>query len=203
MPKKVIYTREEIIEKAYEMLKSEGLNQITARTLAKKLKTSPAPIYGHFDSMEVLKDELVKKARERFLNYIIKNYTEKPFLNAGMGFVIFAREESELFRAVFLMGNSDKEIILEFKDVIFSEVEKDERFKKVEEEKKEWLAGNTDVTIGSDAFFPFGDNIERAYKSGVKYVAQPGGSVRDDQVIETANKRGMAMCFTGMRLFHH
>ena len=77
MPKKVIYTREEIIEKAYEMLKSEGLNQITARTLAKKLKTSPAPIYGHFDSMEVLKDELVKKAREQFLNYIIKNYTEK------------------------------------------------------------------------------------------------------------------------------
>ena len=71
------------------------------------------------------------------------------------------------------------------------------------EEKKEWLAGNTDVTIGSDAFFPFGDNIERAYKSGVKYVAQPGGSVRDDQVIEPANKRGMAMCFTGMRLFHH
>ena len=71
------------------------------------------------------------------------------------------------------------------------------------EEKKEWLAGNTDVTIGSDSFFPFGDNIERAYKSGVKYVAQPGGSVRDDQVIETANKRGMAMCFTGMRLFHH
>ena len=71
------------------------------------------------------------------------------------------------------------------------------------EEKKEWLAGNTDVTIGSDAFFPFGDNIERAYKSGVKYVAQPGGSVRDNQVIETANKRGMAMCFTGMRLFHH
>ena len=71
------------------------------------------------------------------------------------------------------------------------------------EEKKEWLSGNTDVVVGSDAFFPFGDNIERAYKSGVKYVAQPGGSVRDEQVIETANKRGMAMCFTGMRLFHH
>ena len=71
------------------------------------------------------------------------------------------------------------------------------------EEKKEWLAGNNDLKIGSDAFFPFGDNIERYYKSGVKYVAQPGGSVRDDQVIETANKRGMAMCFTGMRLFHH
>ena len=139
MPKKVIYTREEIIEKAYEMLKSEGLNQITARTLAKKLKTSPAPIYGHFDSMEVLKAELIKKAREQFLSYVIKNYTDKPFLNAGMGFVIFAREESELFRAIFLMGNSNREIILEFKNVIFSEIEKDERFVKVEEEKKEWL----------------------------------------------------------------
>ena len=71
------------------------------------------------------------------------------------------------------------------------------------EEKREWLDKMTDVALGSDAFFPFGDNIERAHKSGVKYVAQPGGSVRDDQVIETCNKYGMTMCFTGIRLFHH
>ena len=71
------------------------------------------------------------------------------------------------------------------------------------EEKKEWLAKNTDVALGSDAFFPFGDNIERAYKSGVKYIAEPGGSIRDDNVIETCNKYGMAMAFTGIRLFHH
>ena len=71
------------------------------------------------------------------------------------------------------------------------------------EEKKAWLAENIDVALGSDAFFPFGDNIERAYRSGVKYIAQPGGSIRDDNVIETCNKRGIAMCFTGMRLFHH
>lgn len=139
MPKKVIYTREEIIEKAYEMLKCEGLSHITARTLAKKLKTSPAPIYGQFYSMDVLKEELIKKSREQFLSYVIKKYTEKPFLNAGMGYVIFAREESELFRAIFLMENSNKDIILEFKEIIFSEIEKDERFIGVEEEKKEWL----------------------------------------------------------------
>ncbi|SKA66638.1 phosphoribosylaminoimidazolecarboxamide formyltransferase / IMP cyclohydrolase [Eubacterium uniforme] len=71
------------------------------------------------------------------------------------------------------------------------------------EEKRAWLDGNTEVALGSDAFFPFGDNIERAFKSGVKYVAQPGGSVRDDNVIEACNKHGMAMCFTGIRLFHH
>ena len=71
------------------------------------------------------------------------------------------------------------------------------------EEKKEWIAKNTGVTVGSDAFFPFGDNVERARKSGVEYIVQPGGSIRDDNVIETANKYGITMAFTGMRLFHH
>jgi len=69
--------------------------------------------------------------------------------------------------------------------------------------KKEWIAKNTDVTVGSDAFFPFGDNVERAHKSGVKYIVQPGGSIRDDNVIETADKYDMVMSFTGIRLFHH
>ena len=71
------------------------------------------------------------------------------------------------------------------------------------EEKKAWIAQLSDVTVGSDAFFPFGDNVDRAAKSGVKYIVQPGGSIRDDQVIETANKHGMVMAFTGVRLFHH
>jgi len=71
------------------------------------------------------------------------------------------------------------------------------------EEQKEWLKKNTDVALGSDAFFPFGDNIERARKSGVTVIAQPGGSIRDENVIETCNKFGIAMAFTGIRLFHH
>ena len=79
--------------------------------------------------------------------------------------------------------------------------EKPEGFTK--EEKREWLDKLTDVTLGSDAFFPFFDNIERAHKSGVKYIAQPGGSVRDDAVIDCCNKYNMAMAFTGIRLFHH
>ena len=71
------------------------------------------------------------------------------------------------------------------------------------EEKKEWLKKNDNVALASDAFFPFSDNIERAYKSGVKYIAEPGGSLRDDNVIEACNKYDMVLCFTGMRLFHH
>ena len=71
------------------------------------------------------------------------------------------------------------------------------------EEKRAWLEQMKEVTLGSDAFFPFSDNIERARKSGVRYIAQPGGSVRDDAVIECCDKYGMMMTFTGIRLFHH
>lgn len=72
-----------------------------------------------------------------------------------------------------------------------------------EEEKKQWVHSQKGISLGSDAFFPFGDNIERAHRSGVSYIAQPGGSIRDDNVIETCNKYGIAMAFTGIRLFHH
>ncbi len=72
-----------------------------------------------------------------------------------------------------------------------------------DDEKSEWVASLSGVSLGSDAFFPFGDNVDRAHKSGVEYIAQPGGSIRDDDVIQTADKYGMTMCFTGMRLFHH
>ena len=88
-----------------------------------------------------------------------------------------------------------------FADYYFYQYKGDTPF--TEEEKKAWLAQMSDVTVGSDAFFPFSDNIERAKKSGVKYIAEPGGSVRDDLVIDTCNKYGMVMAFTGIRLFHH
>lgn len=95
----------------------------------------------------------------------------------------------------------------EYEDVL-REGEWQKRFKVkpevfTREQKRAWLDGNTNVTLGSDAFFPFSDNIERAYKSGVKYIAQPGGSVRDDLVIECCDKYDMVMAFTGIRLFHH
>ena len=71
------------------------------------------------------------------------------------------------------------------------------------QERQQWRAYLTGVTVGSDAFFPFGDNVERARKSGAAYIVQPGGSIRDDNVIETCDRYGIVMCFTGMRLFHH
>ena len=127
----------------------------------------------------------------------------------------FLRQSPEVLGLQFLdtLGRADRDNTIdvymsdEYEDVL-REGEWQKRFKvKPEvftvEKKKSWLAKNTGVTCGSDAFFPFSDNIERAYKSGVKYIAQPGGSVRDDLVIECADKYDMVMAFTGIRLFHH
>ncbi|MCR4850678.1 MAG: phosphoribosylaminoimidazolecarboxamide formyltransferase [Lachnospiraceae bacterium] len=127
----------------------------------------------------------------------------------------FLRQSPEVLGLQFLdtLGRADRDNTIdvymsdEYEDVL-REGEWQKRFKvKPEvftvEKKKSWLAKNTGVTCGSDAFFPFSDNIERAYKSGVKYIAQPGGSVRDDLVIECADKYDMIMAFTGIRLFHH
>ena len=98
------------------------------------------------------------------------------------------------------MGEDDMDVLADGK---WEKVFKSKPAVFTTEQKRAWLDQNTDVALGSDAFFPFGDNIERAFRSGVKYVAQPGGSVRDDNVIEACNTHDMVMAFTGLRLFHH
>ena len=127
----------------------------------------------------------------------------------------YLRQAPQVMNLQFVdsLGRADRDNTIdvfigdEFEDVL-REGEWQKRFKVkpdvfTREEKRAWLDGNTDVTLGSDAFFPFSDNIERAKKSGVKYIAQPGGSVRDDLVIEAADAYDMVMAFTGIRLFHH
>lgn len=127
----------------------------------------------------------------------------------------YLRQSPQVMGLQFLdtLGRADRDNAIdvymgdEYEDVL-REGEWQKRFKVkpevfTREEKRAWLDGNTGVTLGSDAFFPFSDNIERAHKSGVEYIAQPGGSVRDDLVIECADQYNMAMVFTGIRLFHH
>jgi phosphoribosylaminoimidazolecarboxamide formyltransferase/IMP cyclohydrolase len=127
----------------------------------------------------------------------------------------FLRQSPQVLGLQFLdsLGRADRDNTIdvyigdEYEDVLM-DGEWQKRFKVkpevfTREAKGAWLKSMQDVTLGSDAFFPFSDNIERAYKSGVRYIAQPGGSVRDDLVIECCNKYGMAMAFTGIRLFHH
>ncbi len=127
----------------------------------------------------------------------------------------YLRQAPQVLNLQFVdtLGRADRDNAIdvyigdEYEDVL-REGEWQKRFKVkppvfTREEKRAWLDGNTEVTLGSDAFFPFSDNVERAKKSGVKYIAQPGGSVRDDLVIECADQNDMVMSFTGIRLFHH
>ena len=127
----------------------------------------------------------------------------------------YLRQAPQVLNLQFVdsLGRADRDNTIdvyigdEYEDVL-RDGEWQKRFKEkppvfTREEKREWLGGNRNVTLGSDAFFPFSDNIERAFKSGVKYIAQPGGSVRDDLVIECCDKYDMVMAFTGIRLFHH
>lgn len=139
MPKKISFTREKILKCSYQLLKEKGIEEITARNIAKKLNCSPVPIYSSFTSMGELKEELMKKAKEEFLFYVKKNYTDKILFNIGIGIVYFAKEERQLFSSIFFEQNSYKELINEFNEMIFEEFNKDEKLKKLSIEKQKWL----------------------------------------------------------------
>ena len=138
MPKKPIFTKEQVYKKAFEMFKSEGIEVISARNLAKSLGASPAPIYSFYSSIDNLKNELLNDAKNLFLEYVKNERTDLIYLNIGMGICIFAREEKELFRAIFLKESLGKrnEVIREFRDLIKAEMMKDRRFDDLDEDFK-------------------------------------------------------------------
>lgn len=138
MPKKPIFTKEQVYKKAFEVFKVEGIDGISARNLAKSLGASPAPIYSFYSSIDDLKHELLDDAKRLFLDYVKENRSEYIYLNIGMGICIFAREEKELFHAIFLRESLGKrnEVIREFRDLIKEEMSKDSRFGGLDEEFK-------------------------------------------------------------------
>lgn len=139
MARKELFGKEKIIEKAFQLFKDEGMEEITARKLAAYMKSSPAPIYHSFDSMEELKKILLDKAKELFLEYIQEDRTGLIFLNIGLGFCTFAREERNLFKNIFLSPNKGKSIFEHFTQLSKEEIEKDSRFKKLNASVKDNL----------------------------------------------------------------
>ena len=155
------------------------------------------------------KRELTEQAKaDLMISLITLKYTQSNsvcYVKDGQAIGIGAGQQSRV-HCTRLAGNKADNWYLRQAPQVLGRWEKTFKVKPpvfTREEKRAWLDTMTGVSLGSDAFFPFGDNIDRAYKSGVRYVAQPGGSVRDDQVIETCNQYGMVMAFTGIRLFHH
>ncbi|MGL5123392.1 MAG: TetR/AcrR family transcriptional regulator [Fusobacteriaceae bacterium] len=131
MPKKAIFKKKQIHNKAYELFEKYGLEEITARNLAKALNSSPAPIYSCYESMTELKDELIERAKKKFLEYLINSETDFVFLNIGLGVCRFAKEEKQLFKSIFFKGISYRDVIKEFKELVILEMEKDIRFKDI------------------------------------------------------------------------
>lgn len=143
MPKKTIYSREFILNYAYKILVERGLQDISARNLAKEMNSSTIPIYTFFSSMDEVKEELFKLAKQKFMEYIREDYTDITLLNVGMGVVLFAREEGELFRSIFLRSTPYNDLIEEvledFKTLIKKQFAMDPRFKRLSPERQDWL----------------------------------------------------------------
>jgi AcrR family transcriptional regulator len=139
MPKKIVFTRDEIIRQSFELLKERGIEEITARNIAKRMNCSPAPIYNCFTSMDELKEVILTKAKNSFMEYVKKPYTDRTFLNVGMGIVLFAQHERKLFDSIFLRKEEYIDLINEFNSMIFEEFDKNESTKQLSEEKRRWL----------------------------------------------------------------
>ena len=134
---KVKFTRENIVNATYDLMKKKKKKNISARKIAKKLKGSTAPIYAHFSNLEILKEEVIEIAKSNFSKYINKEYTDRRMLNVAMGIAIFAREERELFKSIFLMGDDFKDLFdIVVKDVV-EKSKDDERFEEFSNEKIE------------------------------------------------------------------
>lgn len=128
MPPKVLFNKEEVIQAAFDFVREEGLKKLSARKIARKLKSSTAPVYSQFSSMKELKLEVLRKAKDLLLQYTRESYTERVFLNIGTGYVLFAREHRELFRALFLGRDVSRDVVENFKDIIREDMLKDPRF---------------------------------------------------------------------------
>lgn len=139
MPKKVLFSKEFILDKSFELFKENGIDSISARNVAKILGASSAPIYKSIGSMDILKKELIQRAKDLFIEYLIKKRTGIKFLDIGMGISIFAREEKQLFLQIFAKDNIEGSLIDEFLDLVHEEIKKDERLVLIDKEKQEEL----------------------------------------------------------------
>ena len=172
MPKKVLFSKELILDKAFELFKEKGIESISARNVGRMLDASPAPIYKSIGSMRNLKKELIKKAKDLFIEYLTKKRTGIKFLDIGMGISIFAREEKQLFLQVFSKDNIEGSLIDEFLNLIREEIKKDERLIKIDKEKQEellvscWLFSHELSTLIATGFFkdPNDKFIEKALR---------------------------------------
>ncbi|MEE9553480.1 MAG: TetR/AcrR family transcriptional regulator [candidate division Zixibacteria bacterium] len=139
MPPKTVFTKNDVIEAAFEIVQRQGMQALTARKVALELKSSTAPVYSNFESIKGLEREVIKKAKDLLLDYTKRPYTERVFLNMGTGCAIFAREHRKLFSAIFLERDDFRDIIDEFLESLRKEMVKDKRFTAMSPDRRDAL----------------------------------------------------------------
>jgi AcrR family transcriptional regulator len=136
MPPKTVFTKDDVVTAAFEVVQQQGIKALTAREVAKKLKSSTAPVYSNFESMKLLEREVIKKARDLNLEYMTRPYTKRVFLNMGVGYAIFAREQCSLFRALYLEKSEHKDILDDLEESMRKEMGKDPRFSSLSDQER-------------------------------------------------------------------
>ena len=139
MPPKTVFTRDDVVEAAVKVVQDQGIKALTAREVAKRLKSSTAPVYSNFESMRLLGREVIKKAKDLILDYMSRSYTERVFLNMGIGYARFARENCALFRALYLETNDYMDVHQDLQIAMRKQVSKDERFVSLDEKARNSL----------------------------------------------------------------
>ncbi len=136
MPPKTVFTKDDVINAAFELVQHKGIQSLTARNVAKRLKSSTAPVYSNFESMKLLEREIIKKARDLLLDYMVRPHTDVVFLNMGVGYAKFAREQCPLFRALYLEKSDFKDILDELEGSLRLRMREDARFTDLEDRER-------------------------------------------------------------------
>lgn len=136
MPPKTVFAKDDVIDAAFELVQQKGIQSLTARNVAKRLKSSTAPVYSNFESMKLLEREIIKKARDLLLDYMVRPHTDVVFLNMGVGYAKFAREQCPLFRALYLEKSDFKDILDELEGSLRLRMREDARFTDLEDQER-------------------------------------------------------------------
>lgn len=136
MPPKTVFTKDDVINASFELVQQKGIQSLTAREVAKRLKSSTAPVYSNFESMKLLEREVIKKAKDLLLDYMVRPHTDVVFLNMGVGYAKFAREQCPLFRALYLEKSDFKDIIDELEGSLRLRMREDARFTDLEDQER-------------------------------------------------------------------
>lgn len=139
MPPKTVFTKDDVVKAAFEVVQDQGMQGLTAREVARKLKSSTAPVYSNFDSMKLLEREVIRKAKDLLVDYMTRPYTERVFLNMGTGYAFFAREKCPLFRAIFLENKEYRDVIDELMQTLRNKMGEDLRFTDLDDQDKQSL----------------------------------------------------------------